>query len=407
MKHEINKSKGVGIIFLLACILLFAGRSNAQLLPGIPKPKVYYSFNNNSFDRENSGYIDHYKPGNYCGGYNIYQPSQGTDRFGRQEALALSTLDNGADKFYTMFRGEVFGLGSFPDNVTIAFWVYILPNSDTYERQLCYGGANFALRFKGHDISLRRYATYESSSGSYYYKFWSPASFDIEGWHEVFLVFGKRSQDNMQYVKLYVGKPSDISYDTDGPRPVPSGTSALAWNFGGGYAFLDKDIYTGDSWGLGDKGDNVLRSPLLMDDFAVWDVALSETDAKKLFLCQRETSGRDDRCWSSSPIPESVVNARQIVKGDTVKIPLASAASLLAYASSSSTVEVKFTLLNEERVDIGLYDMNGHLIMQRNEVEGLAGANWQQLSPLSLPAGIYIIQVLGRSTRLSQKVIVH
>jgi hypothetical protein len=424
MKKEISVCiRRAGKIILFICsILPGVGSSNAQQLPGFPSPKVYYSFNASAFDINKLGYIDHYNSGKYAI-RSISSPNRSntTDRFQRAvEALFVtlqgSTTDNEA---WDVVSGKAFGLlpanASLPDNFTIACWVNIPSVSDGVERGILYGRPNFALTYKGHDIFLRRFASGTTGNGLFDYKFWAPASFDTPGWYELFLVFGTRPADKLRYVKIYVGKPGYIAYDGSGPKVVASNSSPLAWNFGGGYAFMNTiDGYNGDTvWGFGNPFYNspsdrqTLRSVYLMDDVAVWDQALSENDAKRLFDCQSQFSGRDDRCWAGIPVPELAGAGQKAAAGNTFTADSAAARAgnrLQAYTSSRSTLQVNLTLAQPQGVNIYLYDMSGRLLLERTNIAGFQGLNTQQLPAGNLAPGIYVVKAAGIGLNLIQKV---
>lgn len=319
-KHDIKKQ--VNTILLASFCLLFAVIANAQVLSGFPQPKVYYSFNQGTFSSSLGGYLDFYKTGNFAGRLSE-TASPAMDRFNSAaNALFLTSAGSTTDnESFDVFSGSLFGLisvgGAVPANFTFSCWINVPSVTDNTPRKIWSAG-DFALIYKGHDIFLRRKANGIVNQRLYLYKFAAPASFDVSGWHEIFLVFGTRAKDNAPFVKLYVGKPAYIAYDNTGPRPVAANSSPLAWNFGGAYCFLASgDLGPISQWSFGNR-ENGYNSPNIIDDFAVWDVALTENQAKQLFDCQSSENGRDNRCWDQNPIPDAASLANLAVSHGTL-----------------------------------------------------------------------------------------
>lgn len=420
------------LISCLGFFLLYGLAGHAQLLPGFPRPSVYFSFN--KVDARLNGYFDDYNPNITAQGFGFVLNNDATDRFGSARALNFPVTGTGGlptlNEHYVVAPGTLFGLPGLSDNFTISCWVFVSNlsrdsangttrrifnciniNSDPSTNQT----ATFALQYKGRDIYLRRYASQVSGLGYHDYKFWAPAQFNGDGWYEIFLVGGVRS-DLSRYVKLYVGKPNYIAYDAQGPRVVPPNSDPLAWQFGGAYAFLsNQDAFNSATlWELGNsnespsKVDGSTIAPVsAMDDFTVWNVALTENQAKQLFLCQSKTSGGNDNCWSSSPIPNANGTDARLANGRTVITDSAATRagnSLQAYASSRSTLQVNLTLAGPQGVNLYLYDMNGRLLLEKADIAGFQGLNTQQLATGSLTAGTYIVKAVGVGLNLVQKV---
>jgi len=410
---------------ITSCFLLLAIGAGAQVLPGFPSPVVYFSFNYPQVPNRNAYYNEYNH--SITAEKNNSGFSGGTDRFGYNNA-AVDFPITGTGGFptlsdrFTISPGHHFGANS-GDNFTIACWVNIKDiNRDIAGggmRKIFYGAdqtgkATFALMYKGHDILLRRFVNNNGVVDAFDYKFWAPAEFNTSGWYEIFLVVGKRSPDNMQYVKLYIGKPNYISYDAQGPRVVAPGSSSLAWNFAGAYAFCSVKDATNAAvdWGVGNTFEttaldgSILAPPDMIDDFAVWNTALSENDAKKLFLCQSQPTGRNDRCWAANPLATSTATS---ITGASRRFGADSAAGvsgnkLEAFATRGATVEVDLTLAEPQGYNLYLFDMNGRLITKKVDLAGFQGLNVQQLPVSGLARGIYIVKAMGVELNLVQKV---
>lgn len=373
-----------GISVLLACLcLLFALKGSAQVLSGFPKPKVYYSFNQGTYNYSLGGYTDHYKTGNFAGSSSL-TPSPTTDRFSRAvDALFLTSQGNTTDnKAFNVFSGALFGMipnnGTVPANFTFSCWINVPSVTDNTPRKI-WSGTDFGLIYKGHDIYLRRTAKGLLDRGNYLYKFWSPASFDVPGWHQIFLVFGTRASDKTPYVKLYVGKPAYIAYDHNGPRQVAPNSSPLAWNFGGSYCFLEAgNLGAISQWSFGNQ-ENAFKSPYVIDDFAAWDVALTENQAKQLFDCQSSSNGRDNRCWDQNPIAEQTGLANLAISRGTL-------------SPAFATTTKNYTTQVEKEIDnigvIPTFDAGVQV-----KVNGISVMNGSSLSGIPLRMGNNTIKV--------------
>ena len=404
----------------ISCFLLVTIGAGAQVLPGFPTPVVYFSFNYPQVPNRNAYYNEYnhsITADNGSTGYN-----GGTDRFGiNNAALEFPIAGTGGfpslNEHFTISPGHHFGANS-GDNFTVACWVNIKDiNRDIAGggmRKIFYGAdqtgkATFALMYKGHDILLRRFVNNNGVVDAFDYKFWAPAEFNTSGWYEIFLVVGKRSPDNMQYVKLYIGKPNYIAYDVLGPRVVGPTFSSLAWNFAGAYAFCSVKDGTNAAveWGVGNTFElkaldgSTMAPPDMIDDFMVWNTALSENDAKRLFLCQSQSAGRNDRCWMANPITtRSMTTPANRVDSIAVR----SGNKLEAFAKGKGTLEVNLTLGEPQGYNLYLYDINGRLITKKEYLAGFQGLNVQQLPVNGLPQGIYIVKAKGMELNLVQKV---
>ena len=409
----------------ISCFLLLAIGGNAQVLPDFPSPVVYFSFNMPQVPNRNAYYDEYDHSITADGGGTGF--NGGADRFGSfNAALDFPITGTGGlpvlNQHFVVAPGHHFGANS-GDNFTIACWVNIknisrdIAGGATRKIFYCVDQTNqatFALMYKGQDILLRRFLNNNGVVDAFEYKFWAPAQFNTDGWYEIFLVVGKRSPDNMQYVKLYIGKPNYISYDGQGPRVVAPGSDPLAWNFAGAYAFCSVKDGTNAAveWGLGNTNErttidgSTLAPPDDIDDFAVWNTALSENDAKRLFLCQSQSSGRNDACWATHPITTAVATSRD---GAGSRLGADSVASRLgnkleAFARSNNSLQVNLTLAESQGVNLYLYDMNGRLLLVKADIAGFQGLNTQQLATGSLAPGIYIVKAMGVGLNLVQKV---
>jgi hypothetical protein len=303
-----------------------------------------------------------------------------------------------------VISGRLFGAvasgSNLPDNFTISFWAKAAQDiGDDKYHKLFYGGihdTSFALIYSGGgEFFLRRVAP--QNNARYDYRFWKPAAFDIpdtqEHWYHIILVMGKRS-DGMKYTKLYVGKKlptgEKIKYDATGPRIVNDPDDVLAMDFGGGYAqFGQQNLFNSlANWGFGnaDSDDPVyntnITADITIDDFAVWDVALNENEAKTLFDCQRNNPA--NQCWSSSPALK-IETPQQETKEPLTVFP----------NPASDEITVITTQVTEGR---GYFELSGvegksFIVHEQDLKKGTNYVELKELKARGIKPGVYLLRM--------------
>lgn len=375
----------------------------------LPQPKVWFSFNNLD---ANSNYNAEIGSGLYCDGLGHTQQS---DRF---SATNTAVNLNDPTGFLSVSSGKLFGAvssgNSMPDNFTISFWVKAARDiNDTKYHKLFFGGLDnspFALLYNGSkgELFLRRWA--HQTHTCYDYRFWAPAAFDIPGdqsqWYHIILVMGKRI-DGMKFMKLYVGKnllPGEkIKYDATGPRIVNDPDDILAMDFGGGYAQFGQQHVMEEivQWGFGnaDPTDQVhgseITASVTIDDFAVWDVALTENQAKELFDCQRNNAA--DQCWSSSPALK-IASPTAETREPFVVFPNPATDQITIVTNQSQSGRGYFELSNMEGKPFSVHEQM--LNKGRNQIE------LTNLKARGVKSGVYFLHATTPSGKETVKIVI-
>lgn len=332
------------------------------------------------------------------------------DRFNSTGAMSfpdkqssLVVTDVAASRTNVKLFGYTNSAGNLPDTFTISCWVYVSPQESPLQaRKIFYtdvDDSRFALIHKGSNIYLRRIAG--TTSKHFDYLFGEPASFDAgNGWYHVILVMGRRP-DKAKYCKLYVGKPANVKYDATGPRTVSGTSDVLATDFGGAYAFTGVQDFMNNSvtaWGFGnaDDSDPVHGSSIApvqrIDDFAVWDIALTEMQAHDLFVCQKSKSA--DQCWTSNTGTARKVPV-QITNTDSAAEKTISAISVYPNPTSGELWVQLPAVTNSSTANLLLTDLNGKILFTRTIATGKTGQSVHlDIRSVTKASGIYMLQVI-------------
>ncbi|MFT3827915.1 MAG: T9SS type A sorting domain-containing protein [Chitinophagaceae bacterium] len=406
-------------LLLVACTGAFLQHAMAQTTipqPLAPRPSVWFSFD--VFGVFGMGANIGSASAFAKDEYSLFTTS---DRFGISgKAIDLTSNRQSAMKITgpSQYNArKLFGYNEtiFPSDFTIACWVYVQPSSITYTHKIFYSdedNSRFALLHKGSDIYLRRVATDKNGVEQRFdYLFGAPASFDAgTGWYLVVLVMGMRNSDNAPYTKLYIGKPGYIKYDATGPRVVTN-TDPLASNFGGSYAFLGVQPFMQNitnGWGLGNWDDNdpVYGTNIVaahrIDDFTVWDVALDDMQAYRLFMCQKDNPASS--CWVSATGTSSRKPAQQ-PGADSV----ATANALSVYPNpTNGELSVTIPQGTGGTVSCQLLDLGGKLLFTQTAIVGKQGqvlqlSNLKKAAPLP---GMYLLKVVTPAQTKTFKVVI-
>ncbi|MFT3826599.1 MAG: T9SS type A sorting domain-containing protein [Chitinophagaceae bacterium] len=387
---------------------------------GIPTPAVWFSLPTS--DNWNKSVYGNARVMGYNGGGAYMNINDGAVNFGsasnpRMGSLVIVDTNNIKENV------KLFGYGdastAFPDNFTIACWIYAYPaENPAYARKIFYtdfGDSRFALIHKGADIYLRRTAPNEQalSDRHFDYLFGAPASLDAgEGWYYLTLVMGKRS-DNSRYTKLYVGKPAKVKYDATGPRIVATTSDVLATNFGGAYAFTGVQSFMKTSvteWGLGNVDDSdpvhgQLIAPVAkLADFTVWGTALTDSLARVLFNCMDTRS--QNLCWAA-PANQLKIIQKQTTATDSSAEKAIKTISVYPNPGSGELWVQLPAADNGSTASLLLTDLNGKVLYTRTVATGKTGQSVHlDVRSATKTKGIYMLQVAMAGKAQTFKIII-
>ena len=193
----------------------------------------------------------------------------------------------------TSFFGIDPNAGEDVEALTISCWVYVDPAQST-RRYLLYGQdtnekLGFGLSLKGEDLYLIKYVNNATApkgdalgtavvGNSWESSFLGPAKFTAgAGWYQVILVQAP------YYTRLFVGNPPEkVNGQWQGKK------GKFNTDFGGSMVLHGKqDLSSFSTWGMGRPEGHTSKIPVDgVDDFMVFDYAMTEAQAEALYQCQ-------------------------------------------------------------------------------------------------------------------------
>lgn len=262
MIKKINMTTKVFVCVMLFLLLHF-NLASAQN-PSLPTPNVWWSFDKSS-ESSNGLITDLYA--------NQRAHLQGkwsyvTDRFGNADG-AIHFADNASYVLgYKEPSGsEFFGLTSNLDNFTISFWVKVTANASGQLPSLLYytsGYDNQKFGLEASDSTLSAIRT-KVDNQNWKFKFWKTAALDGgAGWYQIVTVYSSH------YMRIYVRKPEQDQFLS---------------RLGNRYEWLGtykQPVGGVKNWIIGENSGNKIEA---IDDFMVWDKALTIDQVQQLFNC--------------------------------------------------------------------------------------------------------------------------
>ncbi|WP_304065293.1 T9SS type A sorting domain-containing protein [Pedobacter glucosidilyticus] len=364
-----------------------------------------------------------YAPGAYLGGGRLGLDRRGnysTDRFNNNnDAFSFSSEGYSDVVTWSSILPEptakkLFGLGNIPENFTLSCWVYADPAEVNITRKILYGGrdnSEFALMHKGSKIFLRR-CVENNNNARFDYEFWSPASFDAgAGWYQLILCMSK--VNGVKRTKLYVGKPGTVKYDKTGPRIVTTTTDPLASNFGGGYAsFGIQNLFNSiTNWGFGarDIKDDVnanIKPVQKIDDFMIWNFAVTDNQAKAIFDCQKVNAANN--CFVP---PTQIMQAgfeEMFIQENSSDNKIMVEEAVLYPNPVTNQFTVSLFMQEAGPVNLMITDLTGRNIIKEtiNVQKGRQEIVVENLKAKGLKSGFYMLKVMSKTKEYNFKFIV-